>query len=262
MASLTSVTIDICLPPPIAPLSPIVLRPCHHVALLPSPMASRPCPHKHYRLKPTINYKGKARLNHASLNTAKKCQSGIHYNSQQKWFEYNSIRFHYMIASSLNFNLLGCTILPGFISSGLSSMTGAVQRSTFFICHLGNVRSSCRILIISLIFQYMILSNLCPKGSLHRFDLGVIWSFGELPLDKEIFDSPTDSKENTVKIYALAYIMMHSSTQLFINKLGTQVHNRWLPYVTNLDKLRKYSWSFAMLAWLYCDTIACVASLT
>ncbi|RYR29546.1 hypothetical protein Ahy_B01g053961 [Arachis hypogaea] len=165
-------------------------------------------------------------------------------------------RCHYMIASSLNFNLLGCTILPGFISSDLSSMrsllehlqSGVVQRSTLFICHLGNVRSHCRIL--------------CPKGSLHRFDLGVILSFGELPLEKEILDSPTDTNENTVKIYALAYIMMHLSTQLFINKLGNRVHIRWLPYVTNLDKLRKYSWSFTMLAWLYCNTVACVASLT
>ncbi|RYR29547.1 hypothetical protein Ahy_B01g053962 [Arachis hypogaea] len=155
-------------------------------------------------------------------------------------------RCHYMIASSLNFNLLGCTILPGFISSGLSSMrsllvhlqSGVVQRSTFFICHLGNI-----------------LSNLCPKGSLRRFDLGVILSFGELPLEKEILDSPTDTNENIVKIYALAYIMMHLSTQLFINKLGTRVHIRWLPYVTNLNKLRKYSWSFDMLAWLYCCTI-------
>ncbi|RYR29548.1 hypothetical protein Ahy_B01g053964 [Arachis hypogaea] len=164
--------------------------------------------------------------------------------------------------SSLNFNLLGCTILPGFISSGLSSMSGVLQRSTFFKCHLGNVRSTCRMLIISLIFQYMILSNLCPKKSLHRFDFGVIWSFGELPLDKEILDSPTYTKENTVNIYTLAYIMMHLSTQLFINKLGTRVHIRWLPYGTNLDKLRKYSWSFTILAWLYCDTVACVASLT
>ncbi|RYR29549.1 hypothetical protein Ahy_B01g053965 [Arachis hypogaea] len=107
----------------------------------------------------------------------------------------------------------------------------------------------------------IILSNLCLKGSLHRFDLGVIWSFGELPLDKEIWDSPTDTNENTVKIYALAYIMMHLSTQMFINKLGTRVHIRWLPYVTNLENLRKYSWSFAILAWLYCDTVACVAFL-
>ncbi|RYR41754.1 hypothetical protein Ahy_A08g038165 [Arachis hypogaea] len=60
-----------------------------------------------------------------------------------------------------------------------------------------------------------------------------------------------DAMEETVRIYARAYIMMLLSTQLFGDKSGNQVHIRWLPFVARLDDMRSYSWESAALAWLY-----------
>ncbi|RYR02451.1 hypothetical protein Ahy_B06g081243 [Arachis hypogaea] len=62
---------------------------------------------------------------------------------------------------------------------------------------------------------------------------------------------PPDASEETVRIYARAYIMMLLSTQLFGDKSANRVHIRWLPFVANLDGMRRYSWGSAALAWLY-----------
>ncbi|QHO32620.1 uncharacterized protein DS421_8g251390 [Arachis hypogaea] len=50
---------------------------------------------------------------------------------------------------------------------------------------------------------------------------------------------PADASEETVRIYARAYIMMILSTKLFMDKSANRVH------------LRYYSWGVAALAWLY-----------
>ncbi|RYR51018.1 hypothetical protein Ahy_A06g026078 isoform C [Arachis hypogaea] len=62
---------------------------------------------------------------------------------------------------------------------------------------------------------------------------------------------PPDANEETVRIYARAYIMMLLSTQLFGDKSANRVHIRWLPFVANLDEMGRYSWGSAALAWLY-----------
>nr|XP_025652581.1 serine/threonine-protein phosphatase 7 long form homolog [Arachis hypogaea] len=62
---------------------------------------------------------------------------------------------------------------------------------------------------------------------------------------------PPDASEETVRIYARAYIMMLLSTQLFGDKSANRVHIRWLPFVANLDGMGRYSWGSAALAWLY-----------
>ncbi|RYR25504.1 hypothetical protein Ahy_B02g059300 [Arachis hypogaea] len=62
---------------------------------------------------------------------------------------------------------------------------------------------------------------------------------------------PADASEETVRIYARAYIMMLLSTQLFGDKSANRVHIRWLPFVANLDDMGRYSWGSAALAWLY-----------
>ncbi|RYR34093.1 hypothetical protein Ahy_A10g048815 [Arachis hypogaea] len=56
-----------------------------------------------------------------------------------------------------------------------------------------------------------------------------------------------DASEETMCIYACAYIMMLLSTQLFGDKSGI----RWLPFVARLDHMGSYSWSSAALVWLY-----------
>ncbi|QHO14333.1 uncharacterized protein DS421_15g523270 [Arachis hypogaea] len=45
---------------------------------------------------------------------------------------------------------------------------------------------------------------------------------------------PVDASEETVQIYACAYIMMLLSTQLFGDKSGNRVHIRWLLFVARL----------------------------
>ncbi|RYR13538.1 hypothetical protein Ahy_B04g070476 isoform F [Arachis hypogaea] len=62
---------------------------------------------------------------------------------------------------------------------------------------------------------------------------------------------PPDASEETVRIYARAYIMMLLSTQLFGDKSANWVHIRWLPFAANLDGMGRYSWGSAALAWLY-----------
>ncbi|QHN80431.1 uncharacterized protein DS421_20g678100 [Arachis hypogaea] len=62
---------------------------------------------------------------------------------------------------------------------------------------------------------------------------------------------PADASEETVCIYARAYIMMLLSTQLFMDKSANRVHLRWLPFVARLDDMGSYSWGAAALAWLY-----------
>ncbi|RYR35460.1 hypothetical protein Ahy_A10g050604 isoform D [Arachis hypogaea] len=60
-----------------------------------------------------------------------------------------------------------------------------------------------------------------------------------------------DATEDTVHIYARAYIMMLLSTQLFGDKSENQVYIWWLPFVARLDDMGGYSWGSAALAWLY-----------
>ncbi|RYR27974.1 hypothetical protein Ahy_B01g052051 [Arachis hypogaea] len=62
---------------------------------------------------------------------------------------------------------------------------------------------------------------------------------------------PEDATEDTVSIYAWAYIIMLLSTQLFGDKSGNRVHIRWFPFVARLDEMGSYSWGAATLAWLY-----------
>ncbi|RYR67858.1 hypothetical protein Ahy_A03g014310 [Arachis hypogaea] len=62
---------------------------------------------------------------------------------------------------------------------------------------------------------------------------------------------PADATEDTVRIYARAYIMMLLSTQLIRDKSANLVHIRWLPFVANLDDMGRYNWGSAALAWLY-----------
>ncbi|QHO16784.1 uncharacterized protein DS421_10g306530 [Arachis hypogaea] len=58
-----------------------------------------------------------------------------------------------------------------------------------------------------------------------------------------------DATDETVCIYARAYIMMLLSSQLFADKNANRVHLRWLPYLASLDDLGRYSWGSAALAW-------------
>ncbi|XP_072087024.1 serine/threonine-protein phosphatase 7 long form homolog [Arachis hypogaea] len=62
---------------------------------------------------------------------------------------------------------------------------------------------------------------------------------------------PTDATDETVRIYARAYILMLLLSQLFANKNANRVLLRWLPYLASLDDLGRYSWGSAALAWLY-----------
>ncbi|QHO13222.1 protein MAIN-LIKE 2-like [Arachis hypogaea] len=62
---------------------------------------------------------------------------------------------------------------------------------------------------------------------------------------------PADASEETMHIYARAYIMMLLSTQLFMYKSANRVHHLWLPFVARLDDMGSYSWGAAALAWLY-----------
>ncbi|QHO49962.1 uncharacterized protein DS421_1g18540 [Arachis hypogaea] len=68
-----------------------------------------------------------------------------------------------------------------------------------------------------------------------------------LPIDGE----PVNASEETVCIYARAYIVMLLSSQLFVDKNANRVHLRWLPYLASLDELGRYSWGSAALVWLY-----------
>ncbi|XP_057718162.1 protein MAIN-LIKE 1-like [Arachis stenosperma] len=60
-------------------------------------------------------------------------------------------------------------------------------------------------------------------------------------LPRRIWVLPADATETTVRIYALAYIMMLLSTQLFGDKSGNRIHIRWLPFVAKLDEMGTYN---------------------
>ncbi|RYR05064.1 hypothetical protein Ahy_B06g084914 [Arachis hypogaea] len=89
--------------------------------------------------------------------------------------------------------------------------------------------------------------------------------FGELPPQSKIKQMtvcytwfherfrvlPADATDETVRVYARAYILMLLSSQLFADKNANRVHLRWLPYLASLDELGRYSWGSAALAWLY-----------
>ncbi|RYR72516.1 hypothetical protein Ahy_A02g006748 [Arachis hypogaea] len=62
---------------------------------------------------------------------------------------------------------------------------------------------------------------------------------------------PADATDETVRVYARAYILMLLSSQLFADKHANRVHLRWLPYLASLDDLGRYSWGSAALALLY-----------
>ncbi|RYR07067.1 hypothetical protein Ahy_B05g074384 [Arachis hypogaea] len=51
---------------------------------------------------------------------------------------------------------------------------------------------------------------------------------------------PADASEETVRIYARAYILMLLSSQLFADKNANRVHLRWLPYLASMDDLGRY----------------------
>ncbi|XP_072062335.1 protein MAIN-LIKE 1-like [Arachis hypogaea] len=59
---------------------------------------------------------------------------------------------------------------------------------------------------------------------------------------------PADAMEDTVRIYACAYIMMLLSTQLIGDKRANRIHIRWLSFVANLNDMGSYSWGSAALA--------------
>ncbi|RYR01494.1 hypothetical protein Ahy_B06g080368 [Arachis hypogaea] len=64
---------------------------------------------------------------------------------------------------------------------------------------------------------------------------------------------PADASDETVRIYARAYILMLLSSQLFADKNANRVHLRWLPYLASLDDLGRYSWGSAALACLWAN---------
>ncbi|RYR22210.1 hypothetical protein Ahy_B03g067485 [Arachis hypogaea] len=70
---------------------------------------------------------------------------------------------------------------------------------------------------------------------------------------------PPDASEDTVRIYARAYIMMLLSTQLFGDKSANRVHIRWLPFVANLDDMGGIAGGRPL--WHGC-TDACVGNVT
>ncbi|RYQ92856.1 hypothetical protein Ahy_B09g099099 isoform D [Arachis hypogaea] len=79
--------------------------------------------------------------------------------------------------------------------------------------------------------------------------------FGELPLQikvKQMIVCYTwfherfrvllaDASEETVRIYARAYIMMLLSSQLFVDKNANRIHLRWLPYLASMDDLSRWA---------------------
>ncbi|XP_072087154.1 serine/threonine-protein phosphatase 7 long form homolog [Arachis hypogaea] len=89
--------------------------------------------------------------------------------------------------------------------------------------------------------------------------------FGELPPQSKIKQMtvcytwfherfrvlPADATDETVRVYARAYILMLLSSQLFADKNANRVHLCWLPYLALLDDLGRYSWGSVALAWLY-----------
>ncbi|RYR34063.1 hypothetical protein Ahy_A10g048784 isoform G [Arachis hypogaea] len=79
--------------------------------------------------------------------------------------------------------------------------------------------------------------------------------FGELPLQSKVKQMtvcytwfherfrvlPADATDETVRIYARAYILMLLSSQLFADKNANRVHLRWLPYLASLDDLGRWA---------------------
>ncbi|RYR62667.1 hypothetical protein Ahy_A04g020377 [Arachis hypogaea] len=59
---------------------------------------------------------------------------------------------------------------------------------------------------------------------------------------------PADATDETMRVYARAYILMLLSSQLFADKNANRVYLRWLPYLASLDNLGRYSWGSAALA--------------
>ncbi|RYR44775.1 hypothetical protein Ahy_A08g041052 isoform B [Arachis hypogaea] len=55
---------------------------------------------------------------------------------------------------------------------------------------------------------------------------------------RELF---ADASEETVRIYARAYILMLLSSQLFADKNANRVHLCWLPYLASLDELGRWA---------------------
>ncbi|RYR78906.1 hypothetical protein Ahy_A01g003770 [Arachis hypogaea] len=50
-----------------------------------------------------------------------------------------------------------------------------------------------------------------------------------------------DAFEETMRIYARAYIIMLLSTKLLMEKSGNRVHLWWLPFVARFDDMGTYS---------------------
>ncbi|XP_072084722.1 protein MAIN-LIKE 1-like [Arachis hypogaea] len=90
-----------------------------------------------------------------------------------------------------------------------------------------------------------LFGELPPPNKVKQFTVHFTWFHERFKV------LPQDATEDTVRIYARAYIMMLLSTQLFGDKSGNRVHIWWLPFVARLDEMGSYSWASAALAWLY-----------
>ncbi|RYR47383.1 hypothetical protein Ahy_A07g033313 [Arachis hypogaea] len=88
-------------------------------------------------------------------------------------------------------------------------------------------------------------SKLSPSDKVKQFTVHFTWFHERFRV------LPANASEDTIRIYACAYIMMLLSTQLFGDKSANRVHIRWLPFVAGLDEMGTYSWDSVALAWLY-----------
>ncbi|RYR65944.1 hypothetical protein Ahy_A03g011869 isoform A [Arachis hypogaea] len=90
-----------------------------------------------------------------------------------------------------------------------------------------------------------LFGGLPPQNKVKQYTIHFTWFHERFTV------LPNDATEETVRIYARAYIMMLLSTQLFGDKSGNRVHIWWLSFVARLDDMVSYSWGSAALAWLY-----------
>ncbi|RYR69443.1 hypothetical protein Ahy_A03g015997 [Arachis hypogaea] len=87
--------------------------------------------------------------------------------------------------------------------------------------------------------------ELPPLDKVKQFTIHFTW------FHERLWVLPVDASEDTIRIYACAYIIMLLSTQLFGDKSANQVHIQWLSFVARLDEMSSYNWGPAVLAWLY-----------
>ncbi|QHO56862.1 uncharacterized protein DS421_3g77360 [Arachis hypogaea] len=90
-----------------------------------------------------------------------------------------------------------------------------------------------------------LFGELPPQNKVKQMTVCYIWFHERFQV------LPADSSEETVRIYARAYILMLLSFQLFADKNANRVHLRWLPYLASMDDLDRYSWALAALTWFF-----------